>query len=171
MNTTDIPSHAAFLNKCIPFLESIGIPILFGPITQPSFLPGLLIENGAIIIDKSQLAHPGDLLHEAGHIAVTPANKRSLLNPQSILNSDQRDTEEMMAIAWSYAAAVHLDIDAHLVFHPDGYHGGGASIVENFQAGRYFGTPMLQWCKMTIEPQHASPGQASYPTMLKWMRD
>ena len=159
------------LNKCVRFLNSIGIPVSFRKIDSGSFLPGLLIEQGSIVIDKDALLYPGDILHEAGHIAVVPADRRLLLDQQAIIESKERDTEEMMAIAWSYAACIHLEVDPHIVFHEEGYKGGGKSIVENFRAGHFFGTPMLQWCKMTIEPKHAQPGEPAYPQMLKWLRD
>jgi hypothetical protein len=159
------------LNKCVQFLNSIGIATLFRKIDSGSFLPGLLIEQGCIVIDSDVLLYPGDILHEAGHIAVVPADRRLLLDQQAIIESKERDTEEMMAIAWSYAACIHLEIDPHIVFHEEGYKGGGKSIVENFQAGRFFGTPMLQWCKMTVEPRNAQPGEPAYPQMLKWLRD
>ncbi|MCS3797825.1 hypothetical protein [Niastella sp. OAS944] len=159
------------LDKCIQFLNSIGISIAFRKIENGSFLPGLLIEQGCIVIDKDALLYPGDILHEAGHIAVVPADRRSLLGKEAIIESKERETEEMMAIAWSYAACIYLQIDPHIVFHEQGYKGSGKSIVENFQAGHFFGTPMLQWCKMTIEPRNAQPGESAYPQMLKWLRD
>lgn len=159
------------LDKCIQFLNNIGIPVSFRTIEAGSFLPGLLIEQGGIVIDRDALLYPGDVLHEAGHIAVVPADRRSLLGQEAIIESKDRETEEMMAIAWSYAACVHLQIDPHIVFHEEGYKGDGKSIVENFQSGHFFGTPMLQWCKMTIEPKHAQPGEPAYPQMLKWLRD
>lgn len=168
--THNQPEAITVINKCIHFLNNIGIPTLFRKIESGSFLPGLLIENGSIIIDKDALLYPGDILHEAGHIAVAPAAERSSLNQQSIAESKNRETEEMMAIAWSYAACIHLELDPHIVFHESGYKGGGKSIVENFSAGNFFGTPMLQWCKMTIEPRNAQAGEPAYPQMLMWLR-
>src|SRR6478735_3487075 len=170
-NNPFMPHHQHLMDKCIQFLTGIGIPTSFRKIENGSFLPGLLIEQGCIVIDKDALLYPGDILHEAGHIAVVPAGRRSLLGQDAIVESKERETEEMMAIAWSYAACIHLQIDPLIVFHEQGYKGGGNSIVENFQAGHFFGTPMLQWCKMTVEPKHAQPGQPAYPHMLKWLRD
>jgi hypothetical protein len=158
------------IDKCIAFLNSIGISVVFKKIESGSFLPGLCIENGAIIIDADALQHPGDILHEAGHIAVVDAASRATLNQQNITGSAMREAEEMMAIAWSYAACLHLQLDPTIVFHESGYQGGGQKIVDNFRAGRFFGTPMLQFYKMTIEPAHAQPGDLVYPQMLQWLR-
>jgi hypothetical protein len=158
-------------SKCIPFLHSIGIQTFFRKIEEECFLPGLLIENGNIIIDEEALLYPGDILHEAGHIAVTPAAERPMLNNAAIMASKSREAEEMMAIAWSYAACVHLELDPYIVFHDNGYHGGGSNIVENLREGRFFGTATLEWCNMSIEPKHNKSAIYAYPKMLKWMRD
>ncbi len=155
-------------DKAVSFIQSIGIDVKFAIIEEHTFLPGISIENGVIVIDNSKLKYPGDILHEAGHIAVVPAIDRVELNATSIENREHREAEEMMAIAWSYAACVHLKIDASFVFHDDGYKGGGSDIAENFNEGRYFGVPMLQWTGMAIEKSTELP---VYPNMIKWLRD
>lgn len=158
--------------KATSFLEDIGIGVQFEAIETATFLPGICINSGKIIIDKNKLKYPGDILHEAGHIAVIPAADRPLLDEHSIAKREQREAEEMMAIAWSYAACVHLNIDASFVFHEDGYQGGGSSIAENFRAGRYFGVPMLQWVGMALErTSESNPGMPVYPEMLRWLRE
>jgi hypothetical protein len=159
------------LSKCIPFLNGIGIKTIFRKIDSPCFLPGLIIENGSIIIDRDALLYPGDILHEAGHIAVVPGEYRAGLNNQSVLDSKNRETEEMMAIAWSYAACIHLEIDPVIVFHKNGYKGGGENIVDNFGKGNFSGALALHWCNMTIEPGSAKKGDEVYPQMIKWLRD
>jgi hypothetical protein len=165
-------NDSAALEKCVAFLNSIGIGTVFRKIDQQSFLPGLMIENGGIIIDREQLLFPGDILHEAGHIAVTPAARRPTLGTESISKSDQRDAEEMMAIAWSYAACVHLELDPYFVFHDDGYKGGGSYIADNFKEKKYFGLPMLQWVGMTADEKRAAQLKVSpYPSMIKWLRE
>jgi hypothetical protein len=156
----------------LTFLEEIGIPVAFKEIEDECFLPGLLIENGTIIIDQNKLKYPGDILHEAAHIAVVPAEDRLTLNGKEIGNRKDNAAEELMAIAWSYAAAVHLGIDLYTVFHNGGYDGGGQDIADNFKSGKYFGTPMLQWTGMTAEKKMAKElGINPYPAMLKWLRE
>ena len=77
----------------------------------------------------------------------------------------------MASIAWSYAALRYLDLDPAIVFHPDGYQGGSAGIIENFEAGCYFGVPLLQLYAMSYEPrQAAEKGVTPYPHMLRWVR-
>ena len=158
-------------NKAVSFLQSIGIDVVYKTILGKTFLPGISIENGAIAIDKDKLKYPGDILHEAGHIAVVPAAERNTLSEHDIAERANSNAEEMMAIAWSYAACVHLDIDATFVFHDEGYKGGGSSIADNFKQGRYFGVPMLQWTGMALENNsETEPGKPVYPAMLQWLR-
>ena len=172
MNKALKQEDKARLQVCISFLNSIGIETIFREIEEECFLPGLLIENGKIVIDLNTLVNPGDILHEAGHIAVTPAEKRALLNAQTITQSDFRDAEEMMAIAWSYAACIHLSIDPYFVFHDNGYKGGGSYIADNFRQKRYFGLSMLQWVGLTADEKNADKLKVNpYPHMIKWLRD
>ena len=158
--------------KSVTFLESIGIKVHFKNIDTDCFLPGLSIEKGQIIVDKQKMKYPGDILHEAGHIAVVPAAERNSLSEHSIANREQKDAEEMMAIAWSYAACIHIGIDAGFVFHDNGYKGGGSNIADNFKQGKYFGVPMLQWTGMALEKKmDTAPDQPVYPVMLQWLRN
>ena len=55
------------------FLESIGLEIVPTTIAKETFLPGILIENGRMLVDEEKLTYPGDLLHEAGHLAAAHA--------------------------------------------------------------------------------------------------
>jgi hypothetical protein len=159
------------LDKTISFLQSIGLTIRYNNIETDCFLPGISISNGSIIIDKEKLQYPGDILHEAGHLAVVPSEDRASLNEHDIALRPQREAEEMMTIAWSYAVCVHLGINARFVFHDDGYKGGGSSLAENFENKQYFGVPMLQWVGMTLEEKNAiQQGKPAYPAMLHWLR-
>ncbi len=167
-----IQSTETDLDTCIAFLNEIGLTVKVQKIDDTSFLPGLSIENGCIIIDKGSLKYPGDILHEAGHIAVVPAAERSILDTGSIEKRKDREAEEMMAIAWSYAACVHLHIDPYFVFHNEGYQTGGNHIADQFRQKRYFGLPMLQWIGLTADEKRANElGIAAYPSMIKWLRD
>src|SRR4051812_45454787 len=92
------------------FIREIGIEIRAAELPDATFLPGVDIRDGAILVDEARLACPGDLLHEAGHVAVAEPAERSAakLSPS--------DGDEMAAIAWSWAALKHLDLDPAIVF-------------------------------------------------------
>lgn len=153
--------------KIVGFLIESGIPVCVADLPESTFLPGIMIDRGALVIDPSRLLHCGDLLHEAGHLAVLTANERAHAGPD--MGSD--GGFEMAAIAWSYAAALHLQIEASVVFHADGYRGSSQAYIENFREGRYLGVPMLQWLGLTADPKQ-TPGLAiqPYPHMLHWLR-
>ena len=112
----DPSSHVVIVKPVIEriagFLESIGVPCRRGTILEATFLPGIVLQDGGLIYDADKLLHPGDLLHEAGHLAVMSPERRMRARPRSAKYAD-----EMMAIAWSYAAAVHLHLDPAVVFH------------------------------------------------------
>jgi hypothetical protein len=161
-----------YLATCISFLNKIGIETKFEKPDEPCFLPGLSIRNGVIIIDRETLKYPGDILHEAGHIAVVPAAERLALTASAIEKRENREAEEMMAIAWSFAACVHLGLDPFVVFHDEGYRGGGIYIADAFNNKSYIGLPMLQWIGLTADEKNAPElHTAPYPHMIKWMRD
>ena len=159
------------LTKILQFLDEIGIVYNMEPIIGDTFLPGLKIRNGTLIIDEARLLYPGDVLHEAGHLATMPPQIRITMD-DNLEDNDLHTGGEMMAIAWSYAACIHLEIDPHIVFHEYGYKEGGAYIVENFSEGRFFGVPLLQWCGMAYEKKFAEQNNTKpFPHMLKWTCD
>ena len=151
----------------VDFLIQIGLPVRMGEVEDATFLPGLAIEHGVLIVDEAKLTYPGDLLHEAGHLAVAPAANRAFLHQ----NVGADPAEEMMAISWSYAVARHLEIDPAVVFHPQGYKGGSQSLLGMFEQETYLALPMLQWCDMAYDKTHAeAEGAEPFPTMRRWLR-
>jgi hypothetical protein len=147
------------------FVRGIGLDVRPAQLPDPTFLPGIDVRDGTIFVDEVLLAYPGDLLHEAGHLAVTHPAERNApkLSPS--------DGDEIAAIAWSYAALRHLDIDPTIVFHPQGYKGSSKALIENFAAGRTYGQPLLQYYGMTFEPRQAAEnGVAPFPCMVRWLR-
>jgi hypothetical protein len=140
------------------FLESVGLPVRTGTIPEKTFLPGIHIERGLLVVDEARLSYPGDLLHEAGHLAVMPAERRVSL--AGFAGDD--GGEEMAAIAWSWAAAMKMSLPPEVVFHEAGYRGGARSLIENFATGHYIGVPLLRWMGLT---------DGGYPEMLRWVRE
>lgn len=159
--------HPPIVSKIVSFLLSIGLHVEYRSLHGPTFLPGLALENGRIIIDTTKLLHPGDILHEAGHLAITPAAERHLCGGNLAVGGG----EEMGAICWSYAAALHLDLDPTIVFHPHGYKGDSESLLENFREGRFLALPLLQWMELTFDPEQAARRNVQpYPHMVQWLR-
>jgi hypothetical protein len=159
------PEFQPQTQKLVDFARSVGIAVTKCELPQPTFLPGIDIRRGALFIDAARLSFPGDILHEAGHIAVTAPELR---------HGDDfapDGGEEMAAIAWSWAALRALDLDPAVVFHPAGYKGAAESILCNFSAGRYFGVPLLACWGMTRDPHFDAPGAGPpFPAMRRWLR-
>ena len=154
--------------RIVAFLREIGVEVRVAEINEETILPGISVDHGTILVDEFRLTYPGDLLHEAGHVAVTPAERRKRLDG----DVGKKASEEMMAIAWSYAAAVHLGLDLRILFHAGGYKGWSEALIENFTQGRYFGVPMLQWIGLTADEKRAKEmSLAAYPAMIKWVLD
>jgi hypothetical protein len=152
--------------RILAFLDEIGIPVRIGHLTDGSFLPGMAVRAGCLCVDPGRFFHPGDLLHEAGHIAVTEPGLRPGLDAVA-----DDPGEEMAAIAWSYAASVAIGLAPHILFHPAGYRGGSAAMIDNFTNGRDVGVPLLEWFGMTMSPRSARrDGGPLYPQMRRWLR-
>lgn len=157
------------LSKIIAFGQQIGVPIRFGDINVDTFLPGLYIDKGTLIIDKLQLKYIGDILHEMGHIALMNREQRNTLFG-SLEGQLDPEASEMATIAWSYAAALEIGIDPEVVFHADGYKGESENILSNFNQGHYFGVPILQWYGLTFE-RVTENKNIVFPKMIRWTRD
>ena len=153
--------------KIVAFLRELGLEVQPGPILEATSLPGIRVQGGVLRFDPEKLSFPGDLLHEAGHLAVKlPAERQRAM---ADMGSDP--AEEMMAIGWSYAACLHLGLPPETVFHAEGYRGGSDSMLSNFAQGRYLAVPMLQWVGMTLDEKRAKEaGHAPYPHMVRWLR-
>lgn len=156
------------------FINSIGIRMLYATLEQDTFLPGIFIDRGVLVVDKKKLLYPGDLLHEAGHIAVMKEEDRYQIQGNVGIAKKENEAagEELMAIAWSYAALVHLKLSPEIVFHPQGYKGASEWYIDLFCNGTYIGLPMLQWIGMCYDQANAQIHKTKpYPYMQKWLRN
>jgi len=152
----------------VSFLRRIGIAVHAAELHGAGFLPGLHIRGGTLLVDEGALQWPGDLLHEAGHIAVTPSALRPGLCGS--VTSDAGD--EIAAIAWSYAALLHLGLDAEVVFHRGGYGADSRTLSDNFTRGYYIGVPMLQLRGIALDEKTAAEcGRAAYPHVIRWLAE
>lgn len=147
------------IQQMTDFVQGAGIPVRLESIAHDTFLPGLKITGGALVVDAERLDWPGDILHEAAHIALATPSSRPLLDGKLSISP----AEEMAALAWSYAAAVQLELDPQIVFHEGGYKKGGAQLIAQYSSGLPPGgpgVPILQWYGMTTQ----------FPLMQSWLR-
>ncbi len=177
------------------FVRGLGIGCAIGAVPDDSFLPGVAIAAGELVYDEATLGSPGDLLHEAGHIALVPARFRPLLDddvdaaiaclaagaaPDGIAPASEVEREmlaktEIMAIAWSYAAARGTDTLLDCVFWPGTYRmPAGQSpeaLVQQLELGFF---PGIQWLARfgfcAAPPPFGDPAEpAPFPQMKRWL--
>lgn len=149
----------------LSFLRSIGIDVVVGDVAG-GLLNGMTVRHGKIIVDPAFPIWPGDLLHDAGHIAVTDPLQRDQLEEVS-----NDPAEEMGAIAWSVAAAAEIGIRLETIFHDAGYKGGSQNYIESFRDSPSIGVAWLAWLGMTAEPRRdAEAGMPAFPVMQRWLR-
>ena len=67
--------------RLVAFVRGIGIAVRATSLPEQTFLPGIDIRDGAILIDEARLTYPGDILHEAGHLAVADPAERNAPAP------------------------------------------------------------------------------------------
>jgi hypothetical protein len=156
------------------WLRAVGIEVGEAALGEAAtFLPGIAVREGVLLVDGARLTWPGDLLHEAGHIAVAPPALRPLLGGAMAAppGADMAQLE-WGAIAWSYAAALDIGIDPVEVFHGGGYRGHSPGLLRNFAVGAPIGLHVLEEAGMACGPRLAAErGVPAYPAMLRWLRD
>lgn len=143
------------LEPILAFLAGIGLPARRVVVSDDSFLPGIALRADGVDYDPGRLISAGDLLHEAGHLAVLPADRRRLP-----LVDDP--STEAAAIAWSWAACCHLGLPAELLFHAGGYRGQAAALRMSCELGVVPGWHLL------VSAGLAEPVP---PAMRRWLRD
>jgi hypothetical protein len=162
----------AALEAILAFLAEIGLPVSEGNVPADSFLPGIRVSRGCLVLDRAALRWPGDLLHEAGHLAVTPSTLRSTLDDALEGHGSVPHAGEMEATAWAYAAVAHLRLDPSVLFHDGGYRGQSAGLIRTYGYGVYPGSFGLAQAGMTlVGADAATAGRPPYPAMTRWLRE
>jgi hypothetical protein len=102
------------------------------------FWDGIKTTNGTLTVNPD-VAHPGDLLHEAGHLAILPVAARTALSGdnlgdiefteayQACFAIDQRlgYATDSAATGWGILACIELGLDLSIVFANGFYTGEG----------------------------------------------
>lgn len=130
------------VEQIVVALRDLGVAVeLSNTPISGSFLPGVWLENSAVVVCP-WAAQPGDLLHEAGHWAITPSQFRPLYHRGSVTARPVLATLEAFlyspqvlvagpnnplvravlnmgdceAQAWAFAAAYRIGFDPKLAF-------------------------------------------------------
>jgi hypothetical protein len=161
------------IQKICTFFDEIGINWKICTLSdEPTFLPGIKIDQGCLQFDLEKLKYPGDLLHEAGHLAAETPERRAVMSDNVDENQEPAASLELAAVLWSYAALRYLNLPVEFVFHQEGYKGEADWLIEQFAQGSYLGLPLLQWMGLCYDERNAvSNNQAPFPHMIKWLRE
>jgi len=157
--------------KIVKFISEVGLTIEESSLESNTFLPGIHVKEGAIAYDYEKLKFPGDLLHEAGHLALMSPDKRAIAEGDLEPGDGKRlnkDSLEVGVILWSYAALAHLKLRPEIVFHQEGYRGASNWYIDNFTTGNFIGLPLLQWMGLCASDEEGAGSK--FPKMLKWVR-
>lgn len=137
-------------DRVLGFLHSVGLHIEVVGYDHPAaFTRGVWIDQGRLVINRL-VATWGDVLHEAGHLALVPAMFHSLIEPGSLpgdrlsraieayleshglivdlTGAEDRISRALLqmgdceATAWSFAAAREIGLPSGVLFavRPDG---------------------------------------------------
>lgn len=162
----------ATVQKITSFLKEIGINTIEKELPNDTFLPGLTLSNEGILIDYDKLLYPGDILHEAGHIAVTTSENRKKIGTDEMPKDWPTQGDEIGTMLWSFAAAHYLEIPLNIVFHSNGYKGSSDWLIDSYKENNFIGLPFLEWCGLTLGNEKArEQNEKAFPHMVKWLRD
>ncbi len=163
--------HPECLAPILTFLTRVGITVRMKAVPDDSFLPGVTVIGGALAVETTKLKWPGDLLHEAGHIAVLPSALRHRANEDLFNQSDVEFAGELEAMAWAYAAIVDIGLPIEVLIHDGGYNGRPQALVQMYSFRVYPGLAGLCKAGMTAAPGFTENcGPIHYPRMLRWLR-
>lgn len=192
MATAPNPETSPLVRKVERWLRRIGLSVEHGARYEPCFNEGIWVVDGGIVFDP-ELAHPGDLLHEAGHLAIMPSFARAFANggpTGDVMLSIQRPIDDYMAahpdglmqwpedpiaraciqcdaseaIAWAYAAAVAAKVDPWLTCERGfGDRNDAEFIFRGLQRGARVGVNGLRAAGFIARVDH-------FPRLTKWLQ-
>lgn len=164
--------HAEHYRAIFDFIAGIGLPIREATLPEDTFLPGVEMRGGGILVDPARLMWPGDLLHEAGHLAMLPSQLRHTAEEDQPNVAGADYAGEMEVMGWAYAATHALDIPLDVLLHEGGYRGRSRDLLQTYSFGIYPGLRGLCETGMAAAPGFTPDcGEVRYPRMLKWLRD
>jgi hypothetical protein len=150
------------LRRVVRWLRTVGLRAEEGTRYTLPFARGIWLEDGELIYDPCE-AHPGDMLHEAGHLAVLPADARLAAQGDADEVSGFHDNDSE-AIAWSYAAALACGVDPWLVFES-----GFTSREDAEEAFRLLRSGRHDGIAKLVEADFLSDAK-EFPKLRRWLR-
>ena len=78
-------SPDAIKARIVDFITQIGLDVRTEAIQEETVLPGIAVHHGILVVDYERWLYPGDLLHEAGHLAVMEPERRRRCHIESAM--------------------------------------------------------------------------------------
>ena len=177
------------------FVRSIGIPVQLteeNAALAGGFLPKIQVSAGGLIVDVTQV-FPGDILHEAGHLAVIPAvfrpqasghleavhaamsshlqeNIEGLMScPEDPVCRAIMQADDPESTAWQYAAAQAIGLPDEWLFPEDAFDGEAANTLAALRARQYLGINGLQAAGWTVLRRNPRRDVPEYPKLAFWL--
>lgn len=168
------------MEEIIAFLNEIGIKTSRGNVPSNSFMPNIAIQDGSIIYNKD--ATLGDLLHEAGHLAIIPKKYRPMCQgdmdesmraifdkaeiagemiPDSTIYCALIQSSDPEATAWAWSAGRHIGIEPQDIIADYLYEGTGADVRLMLSLNCYLGINGLRAAGMLTSVK-------SFPHLTQW---
>ncbi|MGA3976999.1 hypothetical protein ACI2UK_13995 [Ralstonia nicotianae] len=168
------------------FLRGIGLQATYEGGAN-GFIEGVRIDRGTLLVDPA--CRPSALLHEAGHLAITPLRFRTLMsdNLSAGMRAMFRVIEEMSlepdhplmraaiqcsdpeATAWAWAAGLEIGLPENEIIQDDEYDGDGASIRQSLSMKAYVGINGLAHAGFCV-PRKAGV-LPMYPRLKFWTQE
>lgn len=173
----------------LAFLNEIGLRTTEVASLADTFLPGVRICKGGLLVAPN--AAIDSILHEAGHLAITPQPYRSWLDgdvgkgqrrmlrevsqleldPDAPLMRAVLQTSDPEATAWAWAAGTHLGLPPEIIILDSSYDGDGASIRIQLQHNAYIGINGMCHAGMCSRGRLAlHRGETPYPHLHSWLQ-
>lgn len=183
------PTTCPWLQKTAEFLNEIGIKTVEVDQVQ-GFLPNCRVVHGAL--EYSRLCDVGDLLHEAGHLAIMPGQFRDYLDgdvgkglrrmldeiqlmdldPDEKLYRAAIQCSDAEASAWGWAAAHHLGIPVEMRILDHHFSNQGVEQRLSFEMGHHLGVHGLAHAGFCVTRPHLSKymKRPAFPELLYWLQ-
>jgi hypothetical protein len=149
-------------------------------------VPNILLQNGKLIIDPIR-SLPGDILHEAGHLAIFPKRLRKYCSNNTISYGDEMDRvlkehnidptedeenalmycyDDQAPQAWQFAANIHLNLPSDTGFGIRFAEGSGKDVHDSIQVS--IGHPLGHRTSVSLYYLKMIESKQAFPKMLRW---
>lgn len=185
--TSPLAMKCPHAQRAVAFLREIGLSVEISPGAK-GFVNHISIVKGTLRVDPR--CPVSRLLHESGHLAVTPSRYREWMdgNLYTSLNRMLDDPDFLAAepdsplyraviqasdpevTAWSYAAGVALGIPPEKIIQNREYDGAGKAIRLALMGHSYVGINGLAFAGFCVRRKSEYNPLPEYPELAFWLQ-